>query len=136
MVGPRNPAVVGALLVVFVMTGCSAPAPAASPASATPTSRPSFPAVPGRVLDESQGDGVWQVRLRVGDAEAGYRAARQRLLDGGYQLTKDREGTGGGDGQACIPRLCVGFSATEDPGSGLQSVAYEVFHPVGITTDG
>lgn len=74
--------------------------------------------------------GDWLIRVRVTDPDSGYAAAKAALVEGGYTLTKDRAGTGGGDGQACTERLCVSFAATGDPTAG-PSVLYEVFHSTG-----
>lgn len=120
-------------LLPLLLAGCTAARPVAVASPAAP--RPSFPAVSGRVLDSSAADGEWRVRVRVADSDEAYRDARSRLVRGGFTLTKDREGTGGGDGQACREDLCVGFTATDLDGSG-PTVAYEVFHPLGITTAG
>jgi hypothetical protein len=69
--------------------------------------------------------------VRVADADVAYAAARRLLVDGGFILTKDRQGTGGGDGQACTTELCVGFTATDIPGTG-PTLAYDWFHPTGV----
>ena len=127
----RLGAVAAAALVLGCTTACASPAPAPGPSPSAPA-RPAFPAVPGPRAGAYFADDVWHVRVRVVDPEAAYADARRRLVDGGYQLTKDREATGGGDGQACTQRLCVGFTATPAPDG--PAVAYEVFHPLGITT--
>ena len=82
-------------------------------------------------MSSSATDLEWHRTVRVDDPEAAYREARQLLVDGGFALTKDREGTGGGDGQACTTELCVGFTATDIPGAG-PTVVYDVFHPSGV----
>jgi hypothetical protein len=127
--GPRLlVGVAAAAGVLVVLAGCSAPAPPPRPATARPA--PSFPAVPGRVLSASGSEVEWHRVVRVDDGEAGYAEARRLLVAGGFVLTKDRQGTGGGDGQACTPDLCVGFTATS-AGDG-PTVAYDVFRPTGI----
>ena len=114
---------------LLLCTACSADLAAPSPAPPTPA--PAFPAVRGRTLSASGTAAEWHRVVRVADAEDGYAEARRLLVDGGFTLTKDRQGTGGGDGQACTTDLCVGFTATDIPGTG-PTVAYDVFHPTGV----
>lgn len=126
----RSPcgAAAGALLLALALTACTAPDPA--PPSPAPSARPSWPMVPGRVLARSEAYGEQFVTVAVTDPEAAYARARALLVDAGYRLTKDREATGGGDGQACTTALCVQFTATTDPALG-PNVAYEAFHSTG-----
>ena len=129
--GPRLPAgVVAAAGVVVLLGACSAPSPPPQPATARPA--PAFPAVPGRVLSSSASEVEWHRVVRVEDAEAAYAEARRLLVDGGFVLTKDRQGTGGGDGQACTPDLCVGFTAPRIGDGEGPTVAYDVVRPTGI----
>ena len=118
-------AVAGSLVL---LAGCTAAAPPAPSPTASPA--PSFPAVAGRTLSSSASAVEGPRVVRVADPAVGYREARRLRVDGGFVLTKDREGTGGGDGQACTPDLCVGFTAV-DAGDG-PTVAYDVFHPTGV----
>jgi hypothetical protein len=129
----RDRGAAGAALAALVLAACTACAEPAAPApSATAAaSAPAFPAVRGTVITSSSSDEEWWRTVRVADSEAAYRQARQLLLDGGFVLTKDREGTGGGDGQACTTELCVSFTATDDTDAG-PTVAYDVFHPTGV----
>ena len=117
------------LLAVLLCAGCTATAPA--PTARPTASAPAFPAVRGEVLSSSATDLEWRRTVRVDDSEAAYREARRLLVDAGFVLTKDREGTGGGDGQACTTDLCVGFTATDATDAG-PTVAYDVFHPTGV----
>jgi hypothetical protein len=129
----------GALLplagaVLLLVTACTAaPAPTATPSPAA--SVPPFPAASGAVLSASGSDVEWHRTLQVDDATAAYEEARRLLVDGGFTLTKDRQGTGGGDGQACTTELCVGFTANDIPGKGPRLV-YDVFRPTGIVDVG
>lgn len=117
----------GGLLAVLVLTGC---APAAVAPAPSPSPSVAWPMLPGRVLARSQEFGEQHLVVAVADPEAAYARARALLVDAGYQLTKDREARGGGDGQACTTALCVQFTATTDPEHG-PSVAYEAFHSTG-----
>jgi hypothetical protein len=118
-----------AAAALLLLAGCSTePAPAPTPSSSP---APSFPAVAGAVLDEYGSEVEWHRTLRVDDATDAYEEARQRLVDGGFTLTKDRQGTGGGDGQACTTELCIGFTANDIPGKGPRLV-YDVFRPTGM----
>jgi len=118
------------MVAAVALAGCSA-APAPDPSASSPPA-PSFPAVAGTSVSASDDGGLeWHRVVRVADSEAGYRDARRLLVDGGFTLTKDRQGTGGGDGQACTPELCVGFSATDGTAAG-PIVAYDVFRPSGV----
>lgn len=129
----RVPQVLALLAAVplAALTGCTGAAPAPS---ASPTPAFSWPAVPGERLGSTTTADEQKVRVRVADPEAAYARARSLLVDAGYVLTKDRQGTGGGDGQACSPDtlVCVGFTAGDDPDAG-PSVLYEVFRSTGIT---
>ena len=116
------------LLAAALLSGCTTAASA--PAAPSPSPSVSWPMVPGRVLARSQAYGEHFVTVEVADPEKAYARARALLVDAGYQLTKDREATGGGDGQACTTALCVQFTATTDPRSG-PSLAYEAFHSTG-----
>jgi hypothetical protein len=113
----------------LVCAGCASPS--AGPAPRATASVPAFPAVPGEVVSSSASDLEWRRTVRVEDPEAAYREARRLLVDGGFVLTKDREGTGGGDGQACTTDLCVGFTANDTSDAG-PTVVYDVFHPSGV----
>ncbi len=118
-------------MVLLACSACTAAtAPATSPTASVP-SVPAFPAVRGRTLSSSASDGEWHRVVRVADADAAYAAARRLLVEGGFTLTKDRQGRGGGDGQACTTALCVSFAATDIPGTG-PTVAYDVFHSTGV----
>ncbi len=117
-----------ALLAVLLLSGCTAAGPAAP--SPAPTRSAAWPRLPGRELARWEVSGVEHVIVAVGDPSAAYPRARALLVDAGFRLTKDREATGGGDGQACTTALCVQFSATTDPRYG-RSVAYEAFHSSG-----
>lgn len=124
----------GAAVVVVlgaVLTGCTSPAAPAASSSTEGSEVPEWPRVEGRVVSQSRSANDLVVRIAVRDPEAAYAQARERLVDGGYQLTKDREGRGGGDGQACTPALCVNFSANDDPTSG-PGLTYETFHSSGV----
>lgn len=116
------------LLVGLLLCECTTPAPAPAPASPSPSV--AWPMLPGRVLARSHAYGEQFVTVEVADPEQAYARARALLVDAGYRLTKDREATGGGDGQACTTALCVQFTATTDPQYG-PSLAYEAFHPTG-----
>lgn len=121
-----------ALALILALTACRAPVPAPTATATTDPPPPAFPTVSGSVLDRSMPvAGDWLIRVRVADPEDAYAAAREALVDGGFTLTKDRSGAGGGDGQACTTQLCVSFTATDDPAAG-PSVLYEVFHPTGV----
>lgn len=131
---PRRVPLVLAVLAALApaaLTGCTAAAPVPPP---SPTPAFSWPAVPGQRLSSTTTAEEQKVRVRVADPEAAYARARSLLVDAGYVLTKDRRGTGGGDGQACSPDtlVCVGFTAGDDPDAG-PSVLYEVFRSTGIT---
>jgi hypothetical protein len=119
---------------LLLLSACTAaPAPVATPSSGS--SVPPFPAVSAAVLAASGSDVEWHRTLRVDDPTAAYEEARRLLVDGGFTLTKDRQGTGGGDGQACTPELCVGFTANDIPGKGPRLV-YDVFRPTGVVDVG
>lgn len=123
----------GGLRILVIATallcaGCTSPS--AAPAPRATASVPAFPAVQGEVVSSSASDLEWRRTVRVEDPEAAYREARRLLVDGGFTLTKDREGTGGGDGQACTTDLCVGFTANTSDGG--PTVVYDVFHPSGV----
>lgn len=123
------PVVLVAAAAAIGLAGCVAATPPAAPSA---TTAPSFPAVQGRTLSTSDdGGSEWQRVVRVRDSDVAYRQARRLLVDGGFTLTKDREGTGGGDGQACTAMLCVGFTATDGTDAG-PIVEYDWFHPDGI----
>jgi hypothetical protein len=123
-------AVAAACVALAGCTGSSAPPPP-SRASAGAFPR-AVPVIPGRVLAHSNADAEWRLWVASPDPLNGYRAARRLLVRAGFTLTKDREGTAGGDGQACTERLCVEISGLDDPVYGA-SVAYEVFRPSGVT---
>ena len=122
------PVLLVAAAAAIGLAGCTAATPPATPSSAA---APSFPAVQGTTLSTS-GDGLeWHRVVRVQDSDTAYGQARQLLVDGGFTLTKDRQGTGGGDGQACTPKLCVGFSATDGTDAG-PILEYDWLRPTGV----
>lgn len=127
---------------ILALLGCTAqPSPPAPPptnpspvTSGLPAGFPvSVPLVPGRVVAGAVDGADLHAWVASEDPEAGYRDARQRLVDAGFVLTKDRVATGGGDGQACAPGsdLCVSFTGSDDAHYG-RTVQYDVFHGSGI----
>ena len=110
-------------------TGDRVPSPTASAAGGFPRS---VPLVPGRVLARTHANGEWHVWVAAPDPLRGYREAQRRLGQAGFVITKDRQGTGGADGQVCTAELCVGLTGVDDPVYGA-SVAYEVFKPSGLS---
>lgn len=117
------------VLAALSLTSCTAvPAPPPTPrAAATPT----WPVIGGRVVERTSDPQTRRVRIAVDDPEAAYAAARRLLVRAGYQLTKDRPGRGGGDGQACTTALCVQFSATVERRWG-PNLLYEAFRSTGV----
>lgn len=115
-------------MLVLLLAGCTATAPAPRPAT---TAVPAFPRIDGAVVSTSRPvAGDWVVRVRVSDPGAAYRRARSLLTAHGYRLTSDETDPDGGHGQACTTALCVSF-ATSGAGSGA-TLDYEVFHSTGM----
>ncbi len=128
-------AAAAAAVLMGSLSGCigtggpaSSPTPTSAQASPIPAA---VPLIPGRVLGREYAAGVWREWIAVKDPLAGYHVARARLLAAGYILTKDRENTTGGDGQACTEKLCVGITGVDDVTYG-DSVAYVVYAPSGV----
>ncbi|MGT2425995.1 hypothetical protein [Amnibacterium kyonggiense] len=125
----RAARLIGALSAALVLAACTGtPAPSRTPAAGPP----SFPRVAGDVIARAEPvPGDWTMRVRVADAAAAYRRARDLLTRGGYRLTDDVPADDGGGGQACTTAWCVTFAALTPPG-GAPVVDYEVFHSSGV----